>query len=121
MVTGFFEGTHFTNIPGLYRSWIEKTVWKFEAEGLRICKILISLEKFIPTVKEQNNFCQFETIKVTIGTNNWDVETNTNKFNKIYLALAFGVDQIIIICNDVSTSAQYQAKSQNQVEDNCSI
>ena len=64
---------HFTDILYLYRSWIEKTVWKFETEGLRICKILKSLEQFISTVKI---FCQFETINVTIGTTNLDVETN---------------------------------------------
>ena len=62
-----------TNILYLYRSWIEKTVWKFETEGLRIRKILKLLEQFILTVKI---FCQFETINVTIGTTNLDVEIN---------------------------------------------
>ena len=36
---------------------IEKNFLKFEAEGPEFAKILRSLEKFVRTVKGQNNFC----------------------------------------------------------------
>ena len=42
-------------LPKLFK-WLKKKLLKFEAEGREFAKLLRSLEKFIQTVKGQNNF-----------------------------------------------------------------
>ena len=64
---------------------IEKKKLKFEAEGREFENILSDWESSGQFFK-QNTFFNFLTVKIPIGTNNWDVETYRNTLENTILS-----------------------------------
>ena len=55
---------------------IEKKVWKFGSKGRKFAIFLRSLKYFFKLITGVSNPIKYiDTIKMPIGTNNWDKET----------------------------------------------